>query len=282
MKTRVLSSLVGLVILAVVFVFIDTLVLNAIMGLISILAVIELLGATGVRKFRSLTVLSVILAAIIPFARWQFVRGYLFEIIFIVILLFFVVLLKNHAVMQVEQVAMAFFFSMFVPVFFSCAVYIRDDFGPVLGGFYLLVSLGAAWLSDTGAYFTGLRFGKHKLAPTVSPKKTVEGFVGGIVVGCLCMLLLAWGYSALMATLGRPLQVHYLRLALVMPLFSVIGVLGDLSASIIKRRFGVKDFGHIMPGHGGIMDRFDSVLFTMPSVYILIHHITLVTNMASL
>lgn len=277
MKTRVISSLVGLVILAVVFAFLSTLLLNVVIGLVGVIAVYELLNATEIRKFRSLTTLAMLLAVIIPFARTSYVRNFLMEIIFLLILFFFVVLLYHYNTMRMEQVAMAFLFSTFVPAFFSCAVYIRDDFGPGIGGLYLLVGLGAAWLSDTGAYFTGLRFGKHRLAPNVSPKKTVEGAIGGVIVCVLCMLLLAFGYSSIMSALGYPIQVNYLLLGLFTPVFSVIGMLGDLSASIIKRSFGVKDYGHIMPGHGGIMDRFDSVLFTLPSVYMVARHISLIS-----
>lgn len=277
MKTRVISSLVGLVILAVVAAFLDTLLLNVVIDAITLIAVYELLNATGIRKHRDLTVLATLMALVIPFARAGFVRELLVEIVFVLILLFFIVLLRRHETMRVEQVAMAFFFSTFVPAFFSCAVYIRDDFGAELGGFYILLALGAAWLSDTCAYFTGIRFGKHKLAPVISPKKTIEGSVGGIVGCTLCMLLLAWGYSALLGALGYPMRIHYGELLLITPVFSVIGMLGDLSASVIKRSFGVKDYGHIMPGHGGILDRFDSVLFTLPSVYILSHHIQLVS-----
>lgn len=276
MKTRIISSLVGLVILAVVLIFLDTFVLNIVIGLLGIMAVLELLNATGVRKSKGLTALSLLMSIVIPFARAGYMRIYLMESVFVLILLFFIILLKNHKTMRLEQVAMAFFFSTFVPVFFSCAVYMQKDFGTQLGGFYLLLALGSAWLCDTGAYFTGRAFGRHKLAPNVSPKKTVEGSVGGVIVCTVCMLLLAWIYSAVMAYLGTPVQMNYLLLLLVTPVFAVIGMLGDLSASVIKRQFGVKDFGNIMPGHGGIMDRFDSVLFTLPSVYILVHHVSLV------
>lgn len=277
MKVRVVSSLVGLVILGVVIAFLDTLVLNAAIGVIVILAVVELMNATGAGKFKSLTTMSLLMAVVIPFARTGYVRRFIMEIVFVLILLFFIVLLKHHATMRVEQVAMAFFFGTFVPVFFSCAVYLRDDFGSRIGGFYLIMALGSAWLSDTGAYFTGRAFGRHKLAPHVSPNKTVEGSVGGVIVCTVFMLLLALGYGAIMNTLGYPVWIRYGRLLLATPVFSVLGMLGDLSASVIKRQFHVKDFGHIMPGHGGIMDRFDSVLFTLPSVYIIAHHVVIVT-----
>lgn len=276
MKTRVISSLVGLAILAVVAVFFDTLLLNVVIGIINLLAVFELLNATGVIKHRVLTALAILLSLVIPFARAGYVRSMMMETVFIIILLFFITMLRGHESMRIEHLAMAFFFSTFVPVFFSCAVYLREDFGPASGGFYLLLALGSAWLCDTGAYFVGLRFGKHKLAPKISPKKTIEGAVGGLVTSTVLMLVLAWVYSLVLGQLGSPMIMRYGLIACVTPVCSVIGMLGDLSASAIKRNFGVKDFGHIMPGHGGILDRFDSVLFTLPTVYILARHIGLV------
>lgn len=276
MKTRVVSSLVGLGILAPVVVFLDTLLLNIVIGCISLLAVWELLNATGVRQHKSLLLLSALMTLTIPFAHAGYVQGALMEIMFLLVLAFFFVLLRHHQTMRVEQVGLAFFFSTFVPLFFSCAVYLRDDFGALHGGFYLLLALGAAWLSDTGAYFVGIRFGKHKLAPVISPKKTVEGSIGGIITGTGAMLLLAAGYAAACGQLGYTVVIHYGGLLLVMPFLSVIGMMGDLSASAVKRSFGVKDYGHIMPGHGGIMDRFDSVLFTLPSVYLIVRHLPLV------
>lgn len=277
MKIRVLSSLVGLVILAVVLAFLNTLLLNVVIGIVSLVAVYELLNAAKLTRFPIITVLSLAMATVIPFARAGYINKLLMEILFLIVLAFFASLLKYHAVLRIEHIAMSFFFSIFVPVFFSCAVYLRDDFGPVRGGFYLLLALGSAWLSDTGAYFVGIRYGRHKLAPVISPKKTLEGSVGGLVVCTALLIALARVYVLVLGIAGFPLKVNYGLLALVTPIYSVIGMLGDLSASVIKRAYGVKDYGHIMPGHGGILDRFDSVLFTLPSVYILVRHVEIVT-----
>ena len=121
-----------------------------------------------------------------------------------------------------------------------------------------------AWISDTGAYFAGTFFGKHKLCPEISPKKTVEGFFGGIVTDIVIMTVFSLIYS-----LVTGVHVHYWWLIFTAAVCSVISVLGDLSASILKRQQGLKDYGNIMPGHGGVMDRFDSVLFTVPAFYAL-------------
>ena len=123
----------------------------------------------------------------------------------------------------------------------------------------MLLPLLAAWGADTCALFSGMLFGKHKLAPVVSPKKTVEGAVGGVVGGAVLVLIAA-------VIMKRTLDLE-------MPLWSavvlgavgaVLGEIGDLSFSVIKRQTGIKDYGHIFPGHGGVLDRFDSVLFVAP------------------
>ena len=127
--------------------------------------------------------------------------------------------------------------------------------------FLVLLPLVAAWGSDTCALFAGILFGKHKLAPVVSPKKTVEGAVGGVVGATVIML-------AVVAVFNRftPVDIPFFAAAVLGAVGAVIGQLGDLTFSVIKRQTGIKDYGHIFPGHGGVLDRFDSVIFVAPVV----------------
>ena len=115
----------------------------------------------------------------------------------------------------------------------------------------VILALSSAWIADTGAYFAGTFLGKHKLCPEISPKKTVEGFFGGIVTDVVVMVIFSLIYSLIAHA-----HVHYLWLIFIGIVCAVISVLGDLSASVLKRQQGIKDFGNIMPGHGGVMDRF--------------------------
>lgn len=126
---------------------------------------------------------------------------------------------------------------------------------------YLLIFIGA-WMTDTGAYFVGVLFGKHKLIPAVSPKKTVEGAVGG-VFGCVI------GYAVYGLILDKcfSVSVNYIALLILAVVIAVVSQLGDLIASYIKREQGIKDFGFIFPGHGGVMDRFDSIIAVAPVIY---------------
>ena len=136
---------------------------------------------------------------------------------------------------------------------------------------YLAFLLGSAWWSDIGGYFTGMLCGKHKLCPEISPKKTVEGLLGGLVFAVLgnigIMVLVNRLAAQGIGYLATPLTLHFGRICLLTPLLALLSVVGDLSFSIIKRTYGIKDYGNLMPGHGGVLDRFDSVLFIAPAVY---------------
>ena len=129
----------------------------------------------------------------------------------------------------------------------------------------MLLPFVAAFLSDTGAYFIGCAWGKHKLAPIISPKKSIEGMLGGIVFAVLGMLLYSWILS-----LVTGLQANYLYAVIYGLLGALAGVFGDLCFSAIKRQTGIKDYGSIIPGHGGILDRFDSVILVAPLMELLL------------
>lgn len=150
--------------------------------------------------------------------------------------------------------------SFYVTVAFSSMVLLRYlPNGPYL---FLLPFIGA-WVSDTFAYFTGRFFGKHKLAPAISPKKTVEGSIGGIVFAVAVFALYGLVLSA------RGFQPNYLALCLAGLFVSILSQIGDLSLSLLKRERGIKDYGRLFPGHGGVLDRFDSVIATAPIILIL-------------
>jgi phosphatidate cytidylyltransferase len=250
-------------IIAVVALLSDTLALNAAVWLVSVLVLTELLKATGLNRRRGITVLVMAGAAVIPFARTELVAPFALPALLLITLGYFALLVKNYGELRLGVCASAFMLGMIVPLFFSGAVYIRDLHGPVQGGFYMLLAMCAAWVSDTGAYFVGTFWGRHKLAPKVSPKKTIEGTLGGAVISTGSMLVFGLAYTNMLGA-----RVDFIMLALLCPVFSIIGMLGDLTASAIKREYDIKDFGAIMPGHGGLLDRFDSLMFTLPAVYL--------------
>ena len=153
--------------------------------------------------------------------------------------------------------------SIYVIACFTSIIMIR--YGNNGQNIYLLVFLGA-WICDTFAYFTGRFFGKHKLIPEISPKKTVEGAIGGIV-----FTIVGFAIYGLIMNKFFDAELSYLVLCIYGLILSIISQIGDLIASSIKRQYGIKDYGFIFPGHGGVLDRFDSVLLVAPVLYVLNH-----------
>lgn len=145
---------------------------------------------------------------------------------------------------------------IYIVVFFGILISIREYSN---GGRVIWLVFIIAFFCDTAAYYTGRYFGKKKLCPEVSPKKTVEGAIGGIIASAIGVIV--WGF------INKDIHFEWYQLIILGIIGGMISQIGDLSASLIKRYVGIKDYGNIMPGHGGVLDRFDSILFTAPIVY---------------
>ncbi|MBC3515633.1 phosphatidate cytidylyltransferase [Neobittarella massiliensis] len=264
MKTRILSAMGGLVVLAIAVLLFDTVFFNAIIGAIVLLAIFEVCRAVKLKQHLGLYLWCGLFGLFVVFYEYLPLGGFL---PFLAGLFCFTVGVLSFTVFHFQDVpyanvAMLYLETMAILFGFGSAVYMRTAFGPD-ALFLLFVALGSAWLTDSGAYFCGRLFGKHKMSPHVSPNKTVEGAVGGVVV---CALLMA-GIAALYTHFNDGVSsINHLYLALTVAVASLLGMMGDLVASSLKRQMQIKDYGNIMPGHGGAMDRFDSVLFTAPTV----------------
>ena len=182
---------------------------------------------------------------------------FLFAAVFIELMLTF----RQRRTMDFETVAMMLLAGGVIPILLSSLVQLakRGDCGSV----YAFLPYVAAFSSDAGAYFVGMAFGKHKLPPFLSPRKTVEGSAGGFVSAIVMMLL----YGLVLRALNY--QVNLAVMAVYGFLGSFAGQLGDLSFSAVKRLYGVKDFGNLLPGHGGMMDRLDSMVWVAPLIEML-------------
>ena len=143
-------------------------------------------------------------------------------------------------------------------------IFPEQNYNEKHGLFMILFIAFCAWITDAMAYFVGSFCGKHKLCPNISPKKTVEGAIGG-VVGCTIATVVL--YAVFTNLIFETKENNYLAVVLITIFLSIISMCGDLTASVIKRNFGIKDFGKIIPGHGGIMDRFDSLIFVVAAFY---------------
>lgn len=161
---------------------------------------------------------------------------------------------------KTEEVTVAFFGVFYASVMLSYLYQVRV----MADGTYLVwLIFFSSWGCDTCAYCVGMLFGRHKLAPVLSPKKSIEGAVGGVVGAALLGLLYATFFQDKMVEITNPQAACAAACAIA----AVISQIGDLAASAIKRNHDIKDYGHLIPGHGGILDRFDSMLFTAPAIY---------------
>ena len=257
MKTRILAALVLVPVLLVVLLIAPVWVAAAVVGLMCGIASYELLCRTGLVKSWRLNVYSAVMAFCL--AAWSyFGTPYAAALIgvFVYALLLFGELLAGGLKMKLQDACLCLLSGLVVPFMLTALVRILQLPG---GRCLIFIPFLMAFLSDTGAYFVGVFFGKHKLCPVISPKKTVEGFFGGIATAVAGMLI----YGLILEHCFL-YEVNY-WLALVYGLLgSVAGVMGDLSMSVIKRQTGIKDYGNLIPGHGGILDRFDSVMITAP------------------
>jgi phosphatidate cytidylyltransferase len=241
-------------------------------AIVSAAAVYEILVATKYINNRSVAVFSLLFVAAVPFVLsydTRFLNTRYVSFVFIIGL--FVIMLFSHQKVKFAEVALVTFVSLCVPFSMSCIVFLFDTF-PEHRTFVIVYALTITWISDSGAFFAGTFLGKHKMAPGISPKKTWEGFVGGILTAALFGVLLGKGYEWVVVLTGNELtfRVDVVFLSILAIPCAVLGVLGDFSASILKRECSVKDFGNIMPGHGGVLDRFDSALFVLPFVYLVL------------
>ena len=258
MKTRIISGAVAAVLLILVLILNRTFVFPLCIGLISAMAILELFRADKCIKYIFSLAAACGCALLTPFFRFFRAYGWDTFITVLAVMIIFLDFVMNHKERTFHQTAYMLAVTVFITYAMNLLVtllLINDKFGLV----YVILALCAAWISDTGAYFTGTFLGKHKLCPEISPKKTVEGFLGGIAADIVVMILVSLIYGLIAGV-----HVQFLWLIFTAAVCSVAGVLGDLSASLIKRQRNIKDFGKIMPGHGGVMDRFDSVMFTVP------------------
>lgn len=281
MKTRVITAVVGLAVLAVVLALFDTIVFDFVLSAICLLAIHEVFSAMGFGKKQwYLYAAAVPFTLLVMLTSSQSVRALILPFCFLLVLFLNVCQIAHVQTLDFGKLSGYVYFSgVIVFCFYSlihlkrCLPFAQYRYDAI---YFILLILCFAWGGDTAAYFAGRAFGKHKLAPIVSPHKTVEGAIGGIFGSVLVGVVLTLVYSFLSASHNViTIQVqprHYAILVVMGVIASVLGILGDLFASSVKRQVGIKDYGTIFPGHGGILDRFDSVMFIAPFVSIAVRY----------
>lgn len=262
MKTRIITGIcivavaIGLVLSAS-----STPIFCIGIALLSAMAAFELMRVFGVHKEWHISIPTYAISGALPAAayvtkdrgadaRMTFILVAV-SLVFTYLVYLLAVAVFSHKKIKFSTVSEVFMSVAYVTVSFtslSLLMYVEQ------GIYYFGILLISSWGCDTGAYFIGSKFGKHKLIPDVSPKKSVEGAVGGLIASVILNLL-----YGLLTDLALGVSVNYISLAILGLILPVVAMIGDLIASLIKREYGIKDYSNILPGHGGIMDRFDSV-----------------------
>lgn len=279
MKTRIISGAV-MVALLVALLGVSTkyvAVMFIAAGILSAIAVYEALYATGIVKNKIITAVGCvysifyvckILLAYVDGAIAVKIMASAAPIAVVFALIQFALYLKFHKDIKLEGMLGMIILPILISFGFESLSKLVLANQKLL---YIVLMFCWAAVADTGAYFVGVAIGKHKMAPIVSPKKSWEGLIGGILSSVLVSFIVCLIYSNCL-----DVKVNTLAVLLVTPIFVLIGVMGDLTASLIKRKCGIKDFGKLIPGHGGILDRFDSMLMISAALISLLEVVSLI------
>ncbi len=283
--SRIIFGAIYAILAICLFLFASPLVTSIVMAVICVAALTEFLKATNVLSDKSklpITIISYIfcIAMIVEFVEGANVYmmksytvftndyGYLIAVIMLYIIFSFAAMVLNHKNISFNQVSACVTGNIYITVSLMHIYLIR-----ILpnGKFYIWIPFLIAWLTDTFAYFTGFFIGRHKLIPSVSPKKTIEGSVGGICGAIVIVVLFQYVCYKYFG-----FEPNYISGVILAAICSIASQFGDLAASCIKREHNVKDFGNIMPGHGGVLDRFDSVIYISPIIFIALNLIKII------
>lgn len=267
MVTRILVAVVLAPLFFVVLFFLPPIYLALLMSAICAVASFELLRATKVAHHNGMYVYTALAAALIPGGclYWGYGSWYVRAVALFLMVTLFSLAIKLYGTdraIKTEQIMVCLFGGLVIPLFLSALVELK---AMEHGKYLVLLPVICAFLTDAGAYFAGVFLGRHRGITLVSPKKSLEGYIGGILSGALFLLL----YGVILQQFAR-IEVSLPIMAVYGLLGSAITELGDLSFSFIKRQYGIKDYGTLLPGHGGMLDRFDSMTFAAPLLLLLV------------
>ena len=282
MKARVITgAFIVAVTLVCLFLF-DTVFFTLIISVLCGMSVYEVFMATGTRDYKALLLLNIVFSMLVPAFGTDIFGLFVIEPVAVLtgyIILTAAVLIWQHDRIVLEKLAVNFMLTLVVSFGMGSMLLIRSGTEingqyPFAGLLYIVLIFVGAWITDAGAYFTGVLFGRHKMAPNISPKKTWEGAAGGLVFCVVLFTVAAYIYKLLiLKDFG---SINYVTVALVAVPVAFISMVGDLFTSTVKRSCGVKDFGNLMPGHGGVLDRFDSILLVAPFMLVVSHYLPIV------
>ena len=267
MIKRLITAIIGLPIVVLVFAFGNKYIMDVLLAIVAMISMYEYTKCVGSKTVKPIKWVSYLVAALIsiihliPFEVLPIAFTYLIPVLLFILFLHVIV---TDMKITFEDIAYTFIGILYVvPLIASVAMIYGMD-GDISGKILIWYVFCASWGTDTSAYLVGMKFGKHKFSK-VSPKKSIEGCVAGVFGAVLTALVYTFAINSLMG-----LSISYLAMGLICAALSVVGQVGDFAASVIKRHFEVKDYSNIFPGHGGMLDRIDSVMFIAPFAYLLL------------
>lgn len=273
MKTRIITAIVGIIIAVLLMIFGEMfpILLAIAVSIINMIICMEFLTARKLQKNPPVAILTVLFSLAMPLVACTSL-WYLPLYVYSFVTFLFMIFLREKV--SINDITFGFAGVTVI----SLAMASVSRLMCCSGGwhsFYLVMAVVSPWLADSTAYFVGSFMGKHKLCPKISPNKTVEGALGGIIGSIAGSMLAGLVFQFIVY---RNVQFNYPALLVIGVYCAVASILGDLIFSVIKRECGIKDYGSIMPGHGGLLDRFDSVIFCAPFVYFISETWGLIVN----
>ena len=263
MAKRLISTGIGIIILLLVMISNNIYIFNAALSVISLMAIAEFYNAFKQKGVRTIPFIGYLMSLGLFFINYNFVTNEQIKTLLILILPILILILFCKSVFSnmknnIQDIAVTIFGIIYIPFLLMFLTLTRQM---EMGEYLVWYILGGAWVTDSFAYLIGSKIGKHKFSK-ISPNKSIEGSIAGIVFAAIFYGVYTYYLSS------KGLNLNVVEMDIVGSIISIISQIGDLAASAIKRYCSVKDFGKIMPGHGGILDRFDSIILISPFVYI--------------
>lgn len=269
MKKRIITAAILVPILLLVLLVAPKIVAALVIGALLAIASYELLYRTRlVTRPRLVLYSSAMAFAVTMWSYFGALHSWFQLLVLVYFILLFSEIMNDHVKVRVEMLGLCVISGLLIPYMLTSLVRVLML---NVGRYVVLIPFVVAFLSDAGAYFVGLKFGKHKMAPVVSPNKTIEGALGGIAAAIVSMLIYALVLSLM------KFRVNYGAAVLYGFAGSLAGIFGDLCFSVIKRQTGIKDYGNLIPGHGGVLDRFDSMVTVAPLMEALLLLVPIIT-----
>lgn len=272
MLKRILSGAVGISLIIAILLLSSSvpILVDIFIAVICAVAVYEFIKAIGLLGLLQMSIPSIAFAFIYPMLityDMSSVIWYIYTEIMLSMMIFF------HKKISFKEFAYTYSMSLIITISLSTVITMKD-MDIQHSAMYFVITLALPWLADAGAYFVGSMMGKHKLCPEISPKKTIEGAIGGVIVCLITICGVGFIFSEFIY--GGSIKINYINLIVLAFTGSLLSILGDLSFSLIKRSCNIKDYGNIIPGHGGVLDRFDSVIFVSPFLLIMITYLPII------